>query len=870
MSNAPLKLSKDDAYKIKVEEAKYLAVSPFKDVYSQAIRAFGEIHKDNTRPVKDKQGKKPVFELNPVIGFCGERGSGKTSAMVSFRNLLGVWPNVNDPKEAFWADLGNLDDHVKFLCLETVDPSRFEPHDRLIGSILGELYRRFDEHLKECKGQSDQTQQRKVEEAFKQALEVVQLLSNDKAHPFGTPGAGENPFEILKRAGKAADARAVVHNLVRELLAFLLEGEGRRYMVIPVDDLDMSVQHAYVLAEDIRKYFMIPNVVILLAAKVDQLRMAVEQSYVERFKDYRRELEKPSQEEIESMSNLYLEKLMPLIRRINLPEPLKLEGFVKRKFDWKGQSNIEGELEEEVLQLIYRKTLVRFLPSKKQMHPIIPKTLREFHNFMAFLDSLPDPEHHEIFENLNRFKTYFITEWVPRHLTRGRESEVLQIVNAPLFEKLRVAFLLIKSHFTVETPSILETPLRVVTLGTIRSVLDELVGLNYADYALYAFAIRTTFSIGIIEILFASHFDGEDFGLITNGAFTDPVSAIIPPRAICDLGNLAFVGNSLFGRVMLTRKILFSKSNGNNEANSTNLPQIEKSVPTHILDSFKNHEQLNLIGSVTYLGKYNPKKVFEEYEGSPWYDYMEVLDNTNPSESISFDFEAMFFWLVASKHNIDRFTANSSEAPEYEFQKIDQKRWATILQLEPYDRLRNILRGKYIRKRKTRYFKSKTDSGGSTATFRFKKTFEFWCDEINSYFGDDDNKALGIEIPKELTDFLGERDLLSNWFGELDEALELSCGQIRANIESEALSKSQDYKKAFNSLSNKKYTDIIAEARRYKTLLNNEELSTELEEILSEFESKPSSKVIDKVALTKKIIQIIEKGTREANAENVE
>ena len=47
--------------------------------------------------------------------------------------------------------------------------------------------------------------------------------------------------------------------------------ETKHYLVIPIDDLDMNIKNGYEQLEQIRKYLMIPKVIVLISANYDQL-----------------------------------------------------------------------------------------------------------------------------------------------------------------------------------------------------------------------------------------------------------------------------------------------------------------------------------------------------------------------------------------------------------------------------------------------------------------------------------------------------------------------------------------------------------------------------------------------------------------------
>jgi hypothetical protein len=447
-NNNVLKLYKGEAHKIRVEEAEEFEKSYFLDAYKQAFGCFGDIHLDNQRYQESPESRATKREFNNVIAFCGERGSGKTSAMMSFRNALRNWENDHGKINNLLPGNLNTAGHFQFVCLDAVDPSRFEPNDRLSGTVLSELYRRYQE--KAQKGDlKNHEAQRKLEKSFSDFLKGIQLLSNSK--PFGEQGRGESDFEVLAGIAGAAGLRKTFHALVENYLRYELDEKSgsdlkNTYLVIPVDDLDLSVEHAFNLAEDIRKYMHVPNVIILIAMKLDQLRLAVEQANYVRFEGIRKASNRPDRKYVEEMSNMYMEKLVPVSKRVLLPILGNLKD-AKRQLIYFGPKidNPGGDyIEKILLDKIKEKTLLDLRDSTTSLNPIVPMTIREIQNFLEFLDQLPDCDFNASNRRVNapglsRFIDYFFEFWVPSSLEREQEAIIYALRDANYASKNSVA-----------------------------------------------------------------------------------------------------------------------------------------------------------------------------------------------------------------------------------------------------------------------------------------------------------------------------------------------------------------------------------------------------------------------------------------------
>uniref|UniRef100_A0AAU6WKQ1 DUF87 domain-containing protein n=1 Tax=Chryseobacterium endophyticum TaxID=1854762 RepID=A0AAU6WKQ1_9FLAO len=84
MSDKPiLEINLNDEYKIRIETGNDFEDSIFKEVYKEALKNVIEIvrHHDTYKNLK-------YDDFNNIIAFTGERGKGKSSSMISFRDAL--------------------------------------------------------------------------------------------------------------------------------------------------------------------------------------------------------------------------------------------------------------------------------------------------------------------------------------------------------------------------------------------------------------------------------------------------------------------------------------------------------------------------------------------------------------------------------------------------------------------------------------------------------------------------------------------------------------------------------------------------------------------------------------------------------------
>lgn len=114
-NDSTLIINLNKEYKIKIEEGKDFNTSIFREVYEAALKNVEEI-------VEQSSKNNTYDDFNNIIAFTGERGKGKSSSMISFRDAL-VGKSNDDHKSFF--DLRKSLSNVQFATIDIVDPSLF-------------------------------------------------------------------------------------------------------------------------------------------------------------------------------------------------------------------------------------------------------------------------------------------------------------------------------------------------------------------------------------------------------------------------------------------------------------------------------------------------------------------------------------------------------------------------------------------------------------------------------------------------------------------------------------------------------------------------------------------------------------------------
>lgn len=440
-----------------IEGVKEKENSIFSDVY----RAFFIELKDKLADIRREESDKKDVELrnnlNNIFAFVGDRGSGKTSCMFSVAKMMEENGNNDQCK------IPELKGYkINFSVLESIDPSFFDDRTNILDIVLGRLFSAFKEKwdLGNCDCTSKKSELLESFEKVKQSISNM----NVKRYVNGNYICEEDNVEKLINLGASVNLKKDIQELIQRYLSF----SDKNVLVIPIDDVDLHSKCAYEMVEQIRKYLVQYNVIILMALKIEQLDKVVEKAYVEEFDNLIKQ-NMLSQDQIADMANKYLIKLIPDSQRFVLPtiEIMynriveiyeKTEQFTKNSLDFLGQKWEKDRINSDyparyiVLKLIFDKTRYLFYNMQGATSLIVPHTLREYNHLLEMLLSIKNYKEAnsdgEKQYNKNVFKNYFIQSWCRSNLKEGDYGFIKElfsiadpsIINKTVVQKINERF----------------------------------------------------------------------------------------------------------------------------------------------------------------------------------------------------------------------------------------------------------------------------------------------------------------------------------------------------------------------------------------------------------------------------------------------
>ena len=451
--------------------------------YEKAMRALMRIMLQTKRFHNDNNNKCRILDVyalenrlfsysGNIIAFAASRGGGKTATMLSFSQILKEGFNKRCTKpflgteleytvdNSFLNDLGCCNEDPErwmerccFIPLTPIAPAVLEGDQNILYVVLSRLYRYAERLITEC-GRVDrieEAQKNKIIRSFQKVLSGINGIKGKQTHPADLAGMQD----ICDGMSLSRHFYELVQNILE--MAAGDKGNSDRYLVIQLDDADSKMQMVHEVMEDVRKYLMIPNLVILMSVDQKCLSDVVFQDNLSCFSNLINIDKDRLSRDLSRIANKYIDKLIPPTHMVQLPQldqvvihwgdMLRLryvDESGENVYDWMNDENLD--LQTAVLVLIYRKTGILFVKPPHYLHNLIPRTLRGFVQLLSFLDSMQNIPvlHAKQFANVKvyaeailtrskisalnqrRFAEYFKSSWLNVKITDLEDLDFLR------------------------------------------------------------------------------------------------------------------------------------------------------------------------------------------------------------------------------------------------------------------------------------------------------------------------------------------------------------------------------------------------------------------------------------------------------------
>lgn len=403
----------------------------FYPVYKRSAELIDEICSYGRISVGDNIEFEEEYYPNNIIIFCAERGGGKSTAMLSVANALKTLSSDEKSKIDKVKNLfGDMAQMCKFSVLSPIDPTSISSDENFMRIVLSRIFsdlRCFwkirDKDVDMSKSMDKMYARSEIVEKFTECYKLLDVIYKNKNVEM------DSDLEELTELGDFSRLKNKFMKLVDCYLKQIHGTPDNCYLVLLVDDADLNAQKSFEIIEDIRKYCILPNVIVLMAANMDQMHQIVEQHFILEFKtlldysDKNKGSEAIDARSTKEMTVKYLNKVIPTTHQIHLPvisdfivnnnsslgvqykqnKTLKncencksFKSFPNDYKDLVANTNNDmltyflNDYQERLLNLIHKKTGVGFVKPEHFLHNFLPGNMRDLTHFLSYFCALSD------------------------------------------------------------------------------------------------------------------------------------------------------------------------------------------------------------------------------------------------------------------------------------------------------------------------------------------------------------------------------------------------------------------------------------------------------------------------------------------------
>lgn len=336
--------------------------SPFRFIYEDMGKKVERV-KESFKCYTESKNKFMEFEYpNNIISLVGNRGSGKTSMMLTMANLK--------KEEGYILDI--------------IEPELIENKITLIEVVISKLYILFKENCDKNK------------EAI-YAKENIKLLNSDfieifkyikiyfeKREDYYDKTVSENIIEISNSMKLKLKLKKLIENYIKIMNE--IDGTKRDYVLLLIDDMDLNLQNTYTVIEQLRKFLIVPKLVNIVAYKENQIFRILENEF--------------SHIEKREITEKYMKKVFPYENKVYTPKKEVIFSKMKTDLDKKIKREIlkNTDIDDELLNEFLPETLREFCSLEK----FLMESKLNIENYIEFLGG----EYLEDVNKLNKEKKY--------------------------------------------------------------------------------------------------------------------------------------------------------------------------------------------------------------------------------------------------------------------------------------------------------------------------------------------------------------------------------------------------------------------------------------------------------------------------------
>lgn len=448
----------------------------FDPEYRQAALAIKRII-DNKEDRKSSE-KRPNYET--VIPFIGDRGTGKTSAMVSVLKALHETPSQ------FFEYCEVPIEEIHFVCFDMIDVETMRCNENIISLILSHMlsYLKLLESDKKFGAGSYENHSSMLRDIYRDIDSLFRTIG--QRHIKSEQFSYDQGLVGLQKISDAQSAIPRFQSLVSEFTEVVKRFQNWRgscYLVLALDDVDLFLgdgvqkDEQFILLEQIYDFMKAPNLIVMMTFNERVLRRNCQNHFWKFFSDSQRKQEdSAAAAEVDNLARQFMSKLFPKEQKIYMPNFKYLNSanqnnlriVVMQTSDTASIQPFRGgevlPVKEFMLKMIAYKMGVYFDIIGSKKHFLEPRNLRELGAMLFMVLHLKDPKAKgrrkenentaEIqMQNRELFLNYLRNEFAGDHLVSEEYNRFQKLSEIPLDRQNRLLIDEIRNYREYAAPN---------------------------------------------------------------------------------------------------------------------------------------------------------------------------------------------------------------------------------------------------------------------------------------------------------------------------------------------------------------------------------------------------------------------------------
>lgn len=311
--------------RVKIEDRNEFENSIFEGVYRTALKRLDDLVTLN-ESLKNGGAKEQYCyknEMSNVISFIGERGMGKSSAMLSLAYVL----------KGVSADglhkLGFQNTDTYFYVLPKVDAGLLT-RESVFDDILAAMWSVFSEKYQNVG--IDGPEINHTKDMFNKIKDAYTKYYEDEKSTRHLTSVRQ-----LEELAGGLRLRKLFADLVQDFLKCMGEEErcrSKKIMIVPIDDLDLASNNIVGVLEQLLVFLSVPNVIILTTLNIEKLLLSCKKKFAEEHL-YAHNTNDYELQSVRNYADQYVAKVLPRNNRIYMPrvEPARSAHLNNEKLD---------------------------------------------------------------------------------------------------------------------------------------------------------------------------------------------------------------------------------------------------------------------------------------------------------------------------------------------------------------------------------------------------------------------------------------------------------------------------------------------------------------------------------------------------------